>query len=559
QNSPVVRQTSPVDVARQFLTAWDAGDTEAMYRLTSARSQAIYAFETFDRVYNQLASQLGEEQSVTFDLGEPQLQGTSAALRYAVTIQSSTFGEIVDEGRIMRLVQESDQWRVAWSTMDIFDGYTADATLSVEREAQRRANIFDRDGDILVQEGGTVSVIYVQQNLMNGAQECSALLADLMYEPIAEMRQEWSRYDPVTIFYVGDLDQATEIEYRERLTNECGSTRDNGLILTRNTRAYRDQGAVVHVTGYSGQIPADPDRQLERLIIQGNYGEGDLLGLTGVERQFELQLAGDAPRVLRITEPGGVVLRELGRVSGTPPQPVYLTVDDELQVATSRAVAWGYNYAANNWAEPGRSDGGGAVVLDVNTGAILAMTSFPTFQPGLFNSDSFADNRGTRLAEVINDPRTPLTVRPTQESYAPGSVYKIVTTAAVLNEGITASGNVFDCTLQWDGSQAYGDTISPRFDWRFADGLEATGPIVPSQALTASCNPFYYEFGARMFRDVGAATLVDYTRLMGINGLTGIGVYPEAPGTIPVPQSVDAAISNSVGQGDTQTTIMQMA
>lgn len=556
--SPVNRaDATPKQAAESFLTAWNNENREAMYRLISARSQALTPYETFDRVYTTLDNDIGGN-AVRFTLGEVRMQGTSAALTYDITLETELFGTIEDPMRMMRLVQEDGVWRVAWSTMDIFDGYTADASLSVEGDPLRRANIYDRDGVPVVQEGGTVSVLYVQQNLMNGVTDCANLLADLLYEPVAEMLAVWNTYNPETIFYVGEIDESVEVEYRTQLQETCGMNRDNGLISTRRTRQYIGQGGVVHVTGYIGPIPQEPESEKNKWLARG-YSEGALIGRAGVELQYEAQLAGQPPRVLRITEPGGTVLRELGRTEGVPPQPVYLTIDHELQIETSRAVAWAYNYAANNWAEPGRSPGGGAVVIDIDTGAILAMTSFPTFAPGLFNPDNPAPNRGNLLAEVVNDTRNPLSVRPTQEQFSPGSIYKVITTAAILNEGLIAPDDIFMCGLTWDGSQSFGDASSPRSDWRLTDGLPATGEIVPSQALTSSCDPFYYEFGAILFRDVRPDALVNYSRRFGLGRPTGIGIYPEAAGALPVPASVDEAINNAIGQGDTQMTMIQAA
>jgi penicillin-binding protein 2 len=549
--------STPSQAAASFLTAWDANDYEAMYQLISERSQQLYPFETFNRVYTTLSNEIGQND-IGYELGQVNEQGASSSITYDVLIGSELFGDIADDGRTMRFVQEGGAWRVAWSTMDIFDGYTADASLSAETVQQRRANIYDRDGDLLVQQGGTVSVLYVQQNLMNTVQQCAALLADLLYEPLPELQRTWNSYLPETIFYVGEIDEQIEIEYRDRLSNTCGMTRDNNLITPRQTRQYIGQGGIVHATGYIGPIPQEPQAERNRWLARG-YSENELIGRAGVELQYEAVLRGQPPRVLRITEPGGTVLRELGRITGQAPQPVYMTIDDELQQATARAVAWGFNYAANNWAEPGRSPGGGAIVMDVNSGAILAMTSFPTFPPGIFNPDNPAPNRGQILADIVNDPRSPLTIRPIQEQYSPGSVYKIVTTAAILNEGLIGLNTNFYCDLRWDGSETYGDASSPRSDWRLTDGLPATGDIVPFQALTSSCDPFYYEYGARMYRDVGPEALVEYTKLMGMGGPTGIGTYPEAAGALPVPQSVDEAINNTIGQGNTQTTMLQNA
>lgn len=551
-------QNTPQITITRFMDNWQAGDYQSMYNDISEQSRQRYSFEAFERFYISLANDIGLSD-LTYTLDEnTHLQGTSAAINYTLTLQSELFGEIVDDERIIRLVNENDQWRVAWSSMDIFEGYTDDSVLTVQTERQRRANIYDRNGDVLVAENGTVSVLFAQQSLMNNVVQCQSLLADLMYTPLTQLRADFAGYLPETVFYVGEIDEFTEVEYSDRLRETCGMTRDNNLIVPRQTRQYVLQGGAVHATGYIGPIPQEPESEKNRWLARG-YDENDLIGRYGVELAYETQLAGRPPRVLRITDPSGVVLRDLGRVEGTPPQSVYLTLDRDIQTETARAVAWGFNYASNNWAAPGISPGGSAIAIDVNSGAILGMTSFPTFQPGLFNPDSFAPNRGERLAQIVNSPRQPTLNRVTQEQFSPGSIFKIVSTAAIVDAGMISPQSIFYCGLTWDGSRTYGDTFSPRSDWRLTDGLDATGDIVPSQALTSSCDPFYYEFGAKLYREIGPNVVVDYAHMMGFDGPSGIGIYPEARGNIPVPQSVEEAINNAIGQGDTQVTLIQAA
>lgn len=544
---------TPTAAAESFLKAWGTGSTDEMYSQISARSQGIYTPEAFNRSYQGLIEDIGLN-GVEYTINDVHMQGVSAAIDYDLTLQSALFGEIQDTGRTMRMVKEGEQWRVAWSTMDIFEGYTAEANISVDSDPQPRENIYDRNGNPLVLENGTISVLYARQQAMSDVFACQRLLADLLYTPITDIQQEFQNYLPDARVYVGEVDEYIELEYAARLRDLCGMSRDSGDIYTRQARQYIGQGAAVHVTGYIGPVPEE-DRA--RWINLG-YSETDYVGLTGIEFAFQAQLAGRPPRVLRLYEPGGTLLRELGRTAGTPPQPVYLTIDRNLQIEAARALAWGYNYAINNWGRPDISPGAGAVVMDVNTGAILAMASYPTFQPTLFDPESYAPNRGPRLAAVQSNPRAPMLNRVTQERYSPGSVFKIVTTAAAINEGLTAPGELFECGLTWDGT-GYGDTFSPRLDWRFTDGLDAAGIINPAQALTSSCDPWYYEFGARLFLESGADTVTEYAHMMGYEGQPGTGIYPEASSYIPVPDTVEEAINNGIGQGDTQVTVLQTA
>jgi penicillin-binding protein 2 len=160
---------------------------------------------------------------------------------------------------------------------------------------------------------------------------------------------------------------------------------------------------------------------------------------------------------------------------------------------------------------------------------------------------------------MFNDPRTPLFNRVFQGQYAPGSVFKIVTTAAAAEEDIFGYDDTFFCGLTWDGAP-FGDTVGfERKDWRFTDGMEAAGEITMAQALTSSCDPFFYQMGAELFNRRGPSTLIDYGQRMGLTR-SGIDYFgAEAPGEIPLPTSVAAAINEAIGQGDVKVTAIQMA
>jgi len=323
--------------------------------------------------------------------------------------------------------------------------------------------------------------------------------------------------------------------------------------LERQTRRYFGHGAAVHVTGYIGQIPAE---QLDRWISLG-YEQGDLVGLMGVENAYDGVLAGRPDRVLQIGEPGGAVLRELAGTEGSAPQSVTLTIDRDLQYAAAQAMSDAFSYAEPSWGS--RSPGGAAVVLDVQTGAVLALVSYPMFDPGIFNPDTYAVNPGDTIAGLNTDLRRPFTNRVTQQQYAPGSTFKIITTAAAVSENLIAPDEQFDCVLEWDGSR-FGDTLPARPDWRKTDGEEAAGILSVTQALTASCDPFYYEMGARLFNERGPDALVEYARVMGLGAPVGLDpILPEAPGNLAPPISVEAAINNAIGQGNVQLPPIQMA
>ena len=194
----------------------------------------------------------------------------------------------------------------------------------------------------------------------------------------------------------------------------------------------------------------------------------------------------------------------------------------------------------------------------MNTGAIRALVSWPSFDPGIFNtSESGAPLRF--VTNLTTSTRQPTVDRSTRQ-VAPGSIYKIITTAAIAEEALVADGAIFQCEHSWDGTR-YGDTVGTRYDWTYADELPPTGPITLSQALTASCDPFFYEYGAQLFLR-GANLLVEYAERFGLGARTGYDDFLSAgedSGNNAPPAAAAAAINNAIGQGDVQLTPLQMA
>ncbi len=555
--APLIQSAqSPADAVRAFLDAWGQHDYQAMYARLSANSQALYALPVFQTIYQDADKTLGT-QGVDYTIHQTQEQGETVAVLYDANIQSSIFGSVADPGRTMRLVRAPDNtWRVAWSSMDIINGYASGTRLQVDSQRPPRGNIYDHSGQLMVEQGGEVTELYVARQDIPDESRCVDLLSVILRRTRADLLDLLGTYNPETVIPLGDVDPSIYNARAADLEATC-KIRTN----TRTTRRYVGHGIATHLIGYIGDIPSEEEQN----YLDNGYSTGDLVGLAGIEQAYETDLAGKSERVLRVIEPGGMIVRELAGTSGQPAHDVTLTLDLNLQWATAQALSDAYNAAANNWASPQHSPGGAAVVIDVNTGAILALASYPTFDPGIFNgNDTPIFQVGNYIADLHNSPASPFSNRATQEQYSPGSTFKIVTLAAAAEEGsdIFNPADLFDCTMVWDG-QPYGDTFPQRYDWRNSEEGDAhfsTGQVTMAQALTASCNPFFYQMGAELYNKRTATTLSGYARQMGLGTATGLApIVPEANGNIPVPRAADEAISLAVGQGNTQVTAIQMA
>lgn len=550
--APIVQvMQTPEQTVGAFLDAWGDRNYDAMFAQLSSQSQSLNSAAVFRGIYEDADTKIGTTD-VTYSIDGVEIQGQSAAVTYDATISSSIFGAIEDEDRVMRLVQSPNGWRVAWTTMDIFNGYASGAQLAADVRRLQRGHIYDRNGEFLVEEGGTVEGLYVVQQDMPDYEGCLQLLGEVLKQQPGDLARRFEPFTPEFILFVGDLDPEYYAQYSQQLTDTCAA-----YTVPRETRRYVGHGAAFHVTGYVGQIT------LEQLEGNEGYSSGDMFGQLGIEAQYQHELAGEASRVLRITEPGGLLIRELAGAEGTPPQSVTLTLDRELQLAAAQALSDAYNYAEGNWGSREHSTGGGVVVLDVHSGAVLALASYPMLDPGLFNPDTDVYDVGNYINGLRTDERQPFFNRVVQNSYAPGSTFKIVTTAAAADTRVYDPSRVFYCPRVWENGAQYRDSLPARFDWRNFEPEEFnfdTGEVTMSEALTASCNPFFYEMGALLFQR-NQTTLRDYARSMGLGERTGFDLtFPqEVAGNLEVPAAIDAAISQAIGQQDTQVTILQMA
>lgn len=545
---------NPEQVVRAFLDAWSAGDTAKMYTYLSPTSKSFYPQEAFAARYARVHDAM-DFNGLSYTLGDIEAHDVVAAVHYDVTIDAGSFGTIEDAGRIIRLVKEGSVWGVAWSSLDIFPTLTANAEMTSSGRLAQRADIYDRNGNPVASQGEIVVLYGVRQN-MSDQSRCEIRLAQLTRRSQSSFQSFFANYGPETIFFLVEMPSQTYYANQAEIDPLCGVYGD--YTNTYQTRVYYGGGAMTTVTGWVGAMTQDQQAD----YLRRGYSIDARIGQSGIERGYESVLAGTPERVLRISEPGGVVLAEYGSTAGSPPNPVRLTIDRDLQVAVADAMADAYTYAIPDWASV--AGGGAAAVIDVNTGAILAMVSYPLVDPLLFNPASQDQGRGERLTALGADNREPLKNHVLQEQYTPGSVYKIITLAAVLNEGIVSPQDTFDCQLDWSGQEKYGDSQASRPDWRKTDDFPPAGIITPAEALMASCNPFFWEFGAQLYQRDRKNTLGEYAQRMGLGRAYNIYNYPlmvagdlDDPTTNAAPFT--AAINDAIGQGDVAIPPLQMA
>ena len=533
-------------VGTTFLAAWQNRHYEDMYSLVAFRSREATPQEDFVAVYENAAQQMTLDH-LDFTINASLRQGNTVAISYDVAFTTSFLGDFEDTGRTLRLVVTDEGWRVAWSSADIFPEMAGGGNLILSRFLPTRANIYDRDDRVLVNQSGVAIQVEVVQEDIPNEDACFETLTRVLRLSNKELTDIYASRAPNWVTLVGEIDAPTYGIESQELIDNCAAT-----FGERATRRYVSGGLAPHVTGYVGYPTPD---MLPELALRGVPEDG-VIGITGIERSWDSTLGGQAGGRLQIISPVGDVLRTLAEVPAGRSESIYLTINSNLQFAVQQTLSDAYNVA--NWANVAR--GAAAVVMDVHTGEILALASYPWFDPNLFNPENARFDAGDRLVELQNNVRNPQINRVTQSAFAPGSTFKIATMIAVADSGTYTLDHSYVCSGTWYGSQL-GDIN--RGDWL----TTGHGQVNLRQALTGSCDPYFYQAGYDMNQS-DSSLFSNYVMRLGFGASTGLNDLPENPGQVPSPAwkrqsqgqvwTTADAVNMAIGQGELLVTPLQM-
>ena len=273
------------------------------------------------------------------------------------------------------------------------------------------------------------------------------------------------------------------------------------------------------------------------------YTMNDTIGKTGLERALEEYLHGTAGSRTMETDLGsGAALED--EANSSAPQPgdnVITTIDLELQAVAEESLA---NYVS------GYQRGGAAVALDPNTGEVLAMASYPTYDLENFNRD---------YDEIEADSRSPQLNRATQGLYPPGSTFKVLSAIAALEEGVIDANTTFTCTGVFElGGQEFA-----------CNNHDTPMMLDVTQAIKYSCNTFFYNVGQRLTGE----HLEDWCDRFGLGNVTGIEIdestgHAAGPTYRDIMRKADPTlrewqggddVNAAIGQSDNAFTPLQLA
>lgn len=390
-----------------------------------------------------------------------------------------------------------------------------------------RGKLFDRYGRLLVDNYPSVSCFLVREQNKNIDADLP-IIAQGLHLDLDQLRATLKHYryspgyQPIPIKQDISADEQAFIEAHRNELPELET-------IDEERRLYPSDGFASHVIGYVGEISEDDLNNNPRYAF---YQPGDVVGKAGVEESYDAILRGtDGSRDV-IVDSHGREVGVLGTQHAIPGQDLKLTIDLDLQRVAEQELG----------------DANGAVIaMNPRNGEILAMVSHPNFDP----NDFAVRIKRDEWNQLINDPRHPLMNKAIQDQLAPGSTFKIIMSAAGLQEGVAEDMKVM-CA---GGGTFYG---------RFFHCDKHHGLLSIHEAIPMSCDTFFYALAQKL----GIDTIAKYAEEFGLAQKTGIDLPNEMKGIVPSTEwewknfhqkyYPGNTISVGIGQGETQVTPIQL-
>jgi cell division protein FtsI/penicillin-binding protein 2 len=534
---PQVRSTAVPDAAAaaaSFLNAWKAEDYTAMYALLSSKTRELIDEEAFIARYRETAAEAAQA-GVSFELYHPAVDPYHAQVGFEVILQSVLVGEI-HASALMDLTLENGAWRVNWDEALVLPGLEGGNRLQMTYYVPERASIYDRNGSPLagVTEAAALGLRSGQLNpdqenaLLDAVRQATGIHPNTL-RPIIEASRGSDWYIPVA-----DLSQSALNRHYNSLT------RYSGVAITPYEDRYYYYGSwAAHIVGYASLIQSEEAEQLRRL---GYNIYASRVGRAGLEQWGESILGGKRGGILRLFGPTGDPISTLAQSDSFPAQDIYTTLDINLQVQVQRALG---------------DLPGAIVVLERDTGRVLAMASSPSYNPNLFSPNN-TNRRTDTVNAIFNPATTPLLNRAAEAQYPLGSVFKIITMAAALDSGLYQPDTEYNCGYFFEEIQGWRPN-----DWTYDRFLKdektpPSGLLNLEEGLMRSCNPWFWHIGRNLYVSGMPTKISEIARAFGLGSLTGIEISEE-PGNMPDPIELMDGTNIAIGQGNVMVTPLQVA
>ncbi|MFO7760775.1 MAG: penicillin-binding protein 2 [Desulfobia sp.] len=378
-----------------------------------------------------------------------------------------------------------------------------------------RGRIMDRHGRIIVSNRPCFNVLWYKEDANNPDLVIKrlSLILDLSITKILEkVRKASNQPNYVPVLLAEDIGRATLIYIENHRFSLPGV-----VVKTVPRRHYLYGNFASHLIGYLGQINYKELRERQDNYYKG----GDLIGKRGIEKVFDDQLRGGKGKLYLEVDSRGFVQRQLKTRKALPGNDIKLTIDLELQKEAEKAL---------------QEKAGALCAMEVNTGKVLVLASSPPMDILKFNNGINSEI----WQKHVENPLHPLMNKNIQGQYPPASIYKIITAAAGLSEGIITPETIMYCngSMELHGRDYH--------CWK----KRGHGAIRLKRALSESCDVYFYKTGHKL----GVEKLSIYAREMGLGEKTGIELPNEKSGLVPTPEWKKRAKNKKWQKGETLST-----
>ncbi|MGA2490373.1 MAG: penicillin-binding transpeptidase domain-containing protein, partial [Anaerolineales bacterium] len=512
----VVRPPSAEAFLRAYLDALQVENYASMYSLLSKASQAAISPTDFAARYTNALNAMSVNKikyNILSTLTNPQTVQAAFHIIYTTYL----FGDIQRDIKV-NLVLENNEWRIQWDDGLILPELAGGKHLVATHVSPARGDIYDRNGTAIVTQTDADALGLISGEVSN---KSAGALYNVLWKLTGirpeTIRNAYNSYPDGLYVPVGEASADA--------VNKSGVTGFNGVSVNSYTSRFYEPEVAPHAIGYTLYI----SKENVNTYMQLGYNGTERVGIEGIEKWGEQYLHGrDAVSLYVDGAPNNV----LAQVTSQPADSITLTIDKNFQKQVQDAM-----------------DGlpGAVVVMEVNTGKILAMASSPSYDPNLYDTDNF--NRQWSLQDMLNDPNQPTFNRATQGQYPLGSVFKIITISAALESGVFTPTSTYDCEYAFTdmpGHTLYDWTWQHCQDEKAANGTDTcskassqpSGMLTLPQGLMRSCDPWFYHIGYTLYnQDDGKYQddISNMARAFGLGKATGIGQVAEAVGNIPDP------------------------
>lgn len=393
-----------------------------------------------------------------------------------------------------------------------------------------RGNIYDRNGEVMAKNVASFNLGLVPADIkdLELTLKIIAPITGISPDEMKEIIEENRNSDPFSPLIIKDSISMKEVALIESWRWFLPGVQ----VVVEGKREYPNQKSAAHLLGYVGEISKSQLQEPEYAAEP----PGRIIGQYGIEKVYDELLRGSVGRKNVEVDATGGERRVLSTHEPVSGDNIILSVDMRLQKTAESALG---------------EKNGAVVVMKTETGEILALASNPAFDPNLLSR---------RLSykvwqAIVSNPAHPLNNRATQGTYPPGSVFKIVMSAAGLEEGFIDRRDRIQCS----GGMPFGNRVFR--DWK----AEGHGSVDLYKAIVESCDVYYYQLGNRM----GVDMIQKYSSMFGLGTITGIDLPSEKKGLVPSTQWKLAArkepwypgetLSVAIGQGYMSVTPLQQA